>query len=153
MLGWSRVTGWPDYTVKVGSIKGPTQKRTALPPRSFSTFFGTPENSSRGTGLGRKKNRSPLKAQAPRGLFFFRARAFFLSSFSSPSSSLSSPPLLLFPLFFPPPLFFFFFFFPFLLLSPPFPPLSTRVKYLISDFFLLLYYYLLLCWFTSLAHL
>ena len=38
MLGWSRVTGWPDYTVKVGSIKGPTQKRTALPSSIFENF-------------------------------------------------------------------------------------------------------------------
>ena len=113
MLGWSRVTGWPDYTVKVGSIKGPTQKRTALPPRSFSTFLGTPGNSSRGTGLAREKKESAEGASAAQTLFFFQARAFFLSSFSSPSSSLSSAPLLLFPLFFPPPLFFFFFFFPF----------------------------------------
>ena len=86
MLGWSRVTGWPDYAVKVGSIKGPTQKRTALPPRSFSTFFGTPGNSSRGTGLARKKKESAEGASAAQTLFFFAREHSF------------SPPFLLLPL-------------------------------------------------------
>ena len=63
MLGWSRVTGWPDYTVKVGSIKGPTQKRTALPSSIFENFDFCPLRllGSR----AEKKKRVTLRASRP----------------------------------------------------------------------------------------
>ena len=121
MLGWSRVSGWPDYAVKVGSIKGPTQKRTALPPRSFSTFFGTPGNSSRGTGLGRKKKKSAEGASAARTFFFSRPSILSLLLFFSFLFPLLSPPPPL-PSLFPSPPLFFLLFFPF---PPSFSPLSS----------------------------